>query len=273
LDGEESEFEVYFMTADRKKYTQFSQLDWYFAQPRPAEGLPVIQAVDFNVLTSDDWYFSPDRNAPEIISMYDSLFDDTGLNGNYTYPLNPAFSPGIFDIRQFRIHDLGEKWGFVIDMRDLVNPNWHPEYGFQLSFLAIAIQNPANKSRGRRAIGKEAFYRLSVQRKFHDIIYVGGGFEIFDRGEKLIHRGLPDNPYQPLGFAGRKQIRFSLDKSILPYLNSETRITILSGGQDDHGGAGIGSFREVRTAAGEWHGGGAESDTGASRIYDILEIN
>jgi hypothetical protein len=56
-------------------------------------------------------------------------------------------------------------------------------------------------------------------------------------------------------------------------LNKRTRITILSGGQDDHGGAGIGEFRDVLELPEEWHGGGADSKREASRVFDVLEIN
>jgi hypothetical protein len=47
------------------------------------------------------------------------------------------------------------------------------------------------------------------------------------------------------------------------------RFTILAGGQDDHGGAGIGEFRTVNTERGEWNGGGKRR-SGDSNIYDIL---
>ena len=77
----------------------------------------------------------------------------------------------------------------------------------------------------------------------------------------------------PLGFVKKKQIRFRIPKAYLPGLNANSIITILSGAQDDHGGAGIGDFRAVRAEAGEWHGGGANNNKSSSPVYDILEVN
>jgi carbohydrate-binding DOMON domain-containing protein len=44
---------------------------------------------------------------------------------------------------------------------------------------------------------------------------------------------------------------------------------VLVGAQDDHGGAGIGVFRNVEADAGEWHGGGKLSP-GDPNVYDFI---
>jgi hypothetical protein len=45
---------------------------------------------------------------------------------------------------------------------------------------------------------------------------------------------------------------------------------VISGVKDDHGGGGIGQFRDLKKQSGEWHGGGSETDKGGSNIYDLL---
>ncbi|MDW7682096.1 MAG: glucodextranase DOMON-like domain-containing protein, partial [bacterium] len=56
--------------------------------------------------------------------------------------------------------------------------------------------------------------------------------------------------------------------------NAESwRLTIMVGGQDDHGGAGLGEFRNVGKTATEWHGGGGEEEVGNCNIYDFLRID
>jgi carbohydrate-binding DOMON domain-containing protein len=44
---------------------------------------------------------------------------------------------------------------------------------------------------------------------------------------------------------------------------------VLVGAQDDHGGAGIGEFRNVNADAGEWSGGGKKSVSDPN-VYDVL---
>ncbi len=44
---------------------------------------------------------------------------------------------------------------------------------------------------------------------------------------------------------------------------------MLVGAQDDHGGAGIGEFREVNAEGGAWIGSGGSPDS--HNVYDWLE--
>jgi len=44
---------------------------------------------------------------------------------------------------------------------------------------------------------------------------------------------------------------------------------VVAGAQDDHGGAGIGEFRDVHAERGEWNGGGKLFDD-EPNVYDDL---
>ena len=178
-----------------------------------------------------------------------------------------------FDIQHFQIEDLKDAWGFILQMRNLVNPNWHPEYGFQLTFAAIAIHNPDLPGNGRRNIEKNAFYTLPNSRDYHQIIFIGGGLQIEDSQGKIKVQYIPNDDHQPLGFTNRREIRFKIEKSFLPGLNKNSVITVLTGGQDNPSGTGIGEFRLMKKTRDEWHGGGADSDINVCRVYDYLEIN
>jgi hypothetical protein len=47
---------------------------------------------------------------------------------------------------------------------------------------------------------------------------------------------------------------------------------VFIGGQDDHGGGGVGEFREVLKTAGEWNGGGGDHDSNNPNVYDIIYL-
>ena len=208
-----------------------------------------------------------------VLSKKDALNDDHGSNGKYVYPQNQAFKPGILDIESLSIYDMQEAWGFNVKMRHLHDPGWHPEFGFQLTFLAIAIRDESSDEPFISETGKGSKYHLKKQRTFNRIIYVGGGLEIIESSGQRLAQYIPVQVEYPLGFIKIRQIRFKIPKTYLPGLNTNSVITILSGAQDDHGGAGIGDFRAVRTEAGEWYGGSAGKNESVSPVFDILEVN
>lgn len=246
---------------------------WTFAKINPEQKFPVITEPGYQILQAKNIFMPPGQSGNAVIFGRDDKNDDIGFNKHFRYPLNPAFAKGIFDIASFTIYDMGADWGFRLQMRNLADPGWHAEYGFQLSFLAIAIADAQIEEALGRDVGRGSNYTLSPSRAFNRIIYVGGGFEICDAQKNRLAAYLPYKQGYPIGFVEQKQIRFKIPKTYLPGLSSQSIITLLAGGQDDHGGAGIGEFREVRKKAGEWHGGGADRDEGSSRIYDVLEIN
>lgn len=73
----------------------------------------------------------------------------------------------------------------------------------------------------------------------------------------------------PLGNVREKRVAFAIPNTYLGNPDEKWRYLVLIGAQDDHGGAGIGVFREVQRAAGEWHGGGKQDPAGPN-VYDVI---
>ena len=73
----------------------------------------------------------------------------------------------------------------------------------------------------------------------------------------------------PLGNIATSTISFALPLSYLGKPIKGWTFTVLTGGQDDHGGAGIGEFRTVLKEAGEWNGGGRMKPE-ESNVYDVV---
>ena len=245
---------------------------WRLAKIDSSIKFATIYQIPFKLLKAEQVYFPLGRNGLTLIHKKDILNDDFGANGRYTYPLNRLFESGIADIKSLTIYDNDSTWGFRIDLRNLIDPGWHPEYGFQLTFLAIAIQDPTLDGTLARKVGHQAHLTLPASRKFNRIIYVGGGLEVCDGNDQRKALFVPLDQKHPLGNPSLLQIRFQIPKVLLPGLNAKSKITILCGLQDDHGGAGLGDFRAVLPKADYWHGGGAAGHNGPA-VYDVLEIN
>ncbi|MDP4175647.1 MAG: amylo-alpha-1,6-glucosidase [Bacteroidota bacterium] len=191
----------------------------------------------------------------------------------YKYPTNPLFKPGILDLTKFTLKEDNDNYYFTLSFRDLTNPGWHNEYGFQLTFASICIQTDDGAARSVDPAANSG-YRLSSERAFNRLINVGGGFEVKDASGKILsaYLPLPEDVKNPLGNQQTKIISFAVPKRFIGKISQSSKITILAGAQDDHGGAGIGEFRNVAANATEWQGGGKKSPKG-SNVFDQMLIN
>jgi glycogen debranching enzyme len=246
-----------------------------FAEPRSLQGLRALRGPSYPLL-SHAVVKRTNAQARVLVNVKDSLYDDTGIrtgknSPSYTYPASPDFVPGSFDIAGFSASFDDSLMYFTLTFRSLSDPGWHPEYGFQLTFAAIAIDTDGEPGSGRTEVPANARYRLDPSRAYERLVLVGGGFTVEDQTGTILAGYTPteDAAASPFGDARTGTLQFALPLRFLGTPNAHWKFTVLSGGQDDHGGAGIGEFRSVNTNRGEWNGGGRirESDP---NIYDIL---
>jgi glycogen debranching enzyme len=246
----------------------FASLDsLHFQTPRISLEWKYAKQPDFKVLGLSD-IKKKDADAILFAGADDPTGDDRGPAGTYTYPLNQNFRQGILDITHASVSYDSSDIFFTLRFRNLVNPMWHPDYGFQLTFAAIAI---GNGSGGDRELGRNSDYTLPAGRGFQKVIYVGGGLEIFDSSGTKLAAYVPvvSDTSNTLGSTADREIEFSIPVSILGRPDSDWQISILVGAQDDHGGGGVGEFRSILHKATEWQGGGKE-EAGEPNIYDEM---
>jgi len=242
---------------------------WKFAKPAPRPDLPVFAGADYQLLSPDAVYYPAPAGRPLPLEP-DGPGSHAAPCGGYKYPFDANFKEGILNLEGLKVYDEGDSWGFEVKMAGLWDPAWHPEYGFQLTYLAIALGGET-AGKGALAVGMEANFRLPAGREYDRIIYVGGGIEVRDAAGRTLAAFVPQDTAHRLGFVADRAIRLRLPKTVLPRLSGA--VSVLSGAQDDHGGAGLGNFRPVKLKAGQWTGGGAASDDGsACRVYDALYL-
>lgn len=232
-------------------------------------GLKALIGPPYPILTNRDIKHT-NPQATLLYDASDSAGDDRGP-GTYRYPQTTMLAPGSLDITHCTVRADKQDVYFKLTFRNLSNPGWHPEYGFQLTFCAIAIDKDGKKGSGQTNVGMNSHYTLDPNFAFEDIIYVGGGFSILDQHGKILAEYFPvaGDEKNPLGNTQKREIEFAIPTSILGSPDPSWRYTILVGCQDDHGGAGIGEFRSVESEAGEWVGGGKKSPT-EPNIYDVI---
>ena len=250
-------------------HAPLSPKDVKLAIPRVRPDLKSLKPPDHRLLTNAD-IKQPADSAKTLYDAGDPEGDDTGAGG-YTYPLTSNLKPGSFDMTHFTVSANRRNVYFRLQFKELSNPGWHPEYGFQLTYAAIAIDKDRKPGSGRTKVGMNSQYTLKQEYACEDIIFIGGGVQVQNEKGKILAEYLPvgGDENNPLGSVETKTIQFAIPIEIIGKPLPAWRYIVLAGGQDDHGGAGIGDFRSVETTAKEWVGGGKKISADPN-VYDVI---
>ena len=249
-----------------KKYFK----DITLAQPEFDRSFPVLRGPSHPLLTHEQ-IKQTNPSAHLLFEQSDSVEDDAGSTGTYRYPTSQHFKKGILDITNATFRYDEKNLYCTLIFSNLYDPGWHPEYGYQLTFAAIAINSGTGK---QKMVGVNSDYLLDSSRVFDKKILVGGGVRVIDENSKILCEYIPkrEDAKNPLGNIRNRSIEFALPLEYLGVPNTGWNITILVGAQDDHGGAGIGEFRTVKQQVSEWQGGG-KNNTNDSNVYDVMIVH
>ena len=240
-----------------------------FLKPEIKPGLKALQGPSYPLIPHSR-IKSSNPAARILIDATDPADDDSGTGG-YTYPTHPFFKAGIFDLTHFALSVDDSNAYFTLKFKALSNPGWHPEYGFQLTCVAIAIDSDGVPGSGTRLVPQNANYMLDEKHASEKLILVGGGVQVQNSSGEILAAYIPSehDAVNPLGSTATSTISFALPLSYLGTPERNWTFTTLVGGQDDHGGAGIGEFRTVKEDVGEWNGGGKKNPDWPN-VYDVL---
>lgn len=240
-----------------------------FATPRLQPRLRALQSPGHTILPHA-LVKASNPKAQVIFEGSDPAFDDRGT-GSFVYPTNGQLKAGSLDLRHARVTSDSSMVYVDLRFRNLSNPGWHPEYGFQLTYVALAIDADRKPSSGQRHLGWNSNVVLEQDFSFERLILVGGGIRVLDAQSAVLGEYLPapGDERNPLGDAAAGTISFALPRNLLGIPKSGARIGIFVGAQDDHGGVGLGEFRTVSAKAGEWTGGGRRQSSDPN-VYDTL---
>jgi carbohydrate-binding DOMON domain-containing protein len=81
------------------------------------------------------------------VSFKDPKDDDNGP-GKYTYPTDPAYRPGSFDLTGFRLRAHGDKVDLDVDLAAKLDDPWKTGSGFSLQMVFVFIQSHGPKKEG-----------------------------------------------------------------------------------------------------------------------------
>ncbi|MCK9408405.1 MAG: amylo-alpha-1,6-glucosidase [Bacteriovoracaceae bacterium] len=260
---------------DPKVFLKHISNTWNFAAPRLAtpdlnKKFRVLRGPSYPLLTHTT-VKAQNRLAHLLAETTDPGGDDTGIPGSYQYPTSQHFKKGILDITgaSFRYDSMNLYCRLTFS--ELYDPGWHPEYGFQLTLAAIAINTGGGTE---RFVGANARYTLDSSRAYDKLILVGGGVRIINAAGTILCEYIPrqEDAADPIGNVRNRSIEFAVPLEYLGAPHNSWKISVLVGAQDDHGGAGIGEFRTIQQEVTEWLGGG-NNNPNDSNVYDVMMIH
>jgi len=243
-----------------------------YLEPKVAENLKSLAPPPYPLL-SGAMIKADSKEANVIFDISDPIGDDKGtMKGHgFGYPSDPLFKPGILDIKHFTMKADEAFVFFELEYDNLVDPGWHDNYGYQLTFTNIAIQTgEKGRKKSQNALANSNF-KLNKKYKADRFIFVGGGFEIRDAKNNVLAEHRPDEAKYAMGNVANKTVTFAVPVGLIGGKPEDWKISVLVGAQDDHGGAGVGEFRAVNEEGGRWTGSGGFE--GGSNVYDIMIIN
>lgn len=202
-----------------------------------------------------------------FMDVADPTGDDHGP-GTYTYPLEPVFLPGVFDIEGLQAGYDDEEVKFRVDMVGPIRNNWGSPNGLSVMTVDVYI-DVDGAAAGQRILLPGRNAALTEDHAW-DYAITAEGWEskVFTPSadgpvEVPVQVGITVNP-------GLGQVTISIPQGTIPGNPEEWSITVVALGQEGFPQAGVLRVRDVEAAAAQWRFGGAPDDNNHTRIIDVV---
>ena len=214
--------------------------------------------------------------ATPVISVSDPVGDDHGP-GSYTYPTDPVFAPGVFDITSFDVAYNDRNLVFTFGMNAEITNPWGSAIGLSLQTFDIYLDldgqptGASNLLEGRNA-------QLADGYGWDAAIWVEGWNQKIlvpnDDGNPV---ELSGNPVRVVVDSANGIVSILVPRSIIEQSVSVTPLgqpeqwrylgVVLS--QDGYPSAGVRRVRDVEPTASQWRIGGGTGASTDTRIIDV----
>jgi alpha-amylase/alpha-mannosidase (GH57 family) len=223
----------------------------------PADGPAALQVPDIS-------------DVEPILDVVDPVGDDHGP-GSYTYPEDPVFIPGSYDITNFQVGTSGEDFVFTFDVDAPIYNAWGSPNGLSIQTFDIYIDKDPGAGTGSRELidGRNASlpegdgweYGVTVE-GWYPAIYV-------TQPDGTTEETTPTFKVIVVGDKGRVIIR-------VPQVlfgdgdpaNWGYAAMVLS--QEGYPAAGVRRVRNVDPQAAQWRFGGGPDDVNHTRVIDLV---
>lgn len=205
-----------------------------------------------------------------VLEVSDPVGDDTGP-GTYTYPLDPVFKPGNFDIANFQVGTDEQNIVFRFTMMGPVDNAWDSPNGVSLQTFDIYIDQDDSDSGGRAFLpGRNLAAAAGIGWEYA-ITVEGWESKIFTPGDEGPKEIAGPADFQVIADAGQQKVTIRVPKSILGDTPETWRYAAMVMSQEGFPSGGVLRIRDVSPKAEQWRIGGAPAgSTNHTRVIDLV---
>jgi len=212
----------------------------------------------------------PDLGTTKVVlSVEDPLGDDHGP-GSYTYPTDPVFEKGVFDIERFSASHDEQNLVLRFSVAGPISNPWGSGIGLSVQTFDVYIDLDPGASTGARKLLEGRNASLPKGSGWEYAVWVEGWHQ------KLI---VPDPDGKPVEVAGspvkavvnaaKREVTILVSRKALPGFDPAKAAYVgVLASQEGYPAAGVRRIREVQAQAAQWRIGGAPADTNHTRIMD-----
>lgn len=204
-----------------------------------------------------------------LLEVTDPSGDDHGP-GTYTYPIDPVFVPGSFDLTSFSVGTEGDEVVFDFEIASPIGNPWGSASGLSLQTFDVYVDIDPGEATGARLglPGRNAALEQSHGWEYA-LTIEGWDPALYTVGEDgSIEETTPSMSVLVFGDRGRVVVR--LPVSLLGGGDPSSwgfSVAVLS--QEGFPTPGVRRVRDVGVVAEQWTGGGAANDLSHTRIFDV----
>ncbi len=206
-----------------------------------------------------------------LLTVDDPVGDDHGP-GTYTYPTDPVFDPGCFDVQEFIVgsDESGENLVFVFSFVGPVNNPWGSGNGLSVQALDVYVDVDGQVGSGSRLLLPGRNAALPAAQAWDYAVWAEGWTPGVYRADEI---GKPKPVSTEMKIAVdpvAQKVTLRVPRAAFPAGDPSTwRYLGVVLGQEGFPAPGVWRVRDVEPQAKQWRFGGGPDDTNHTRIVDL----
>ena len=205
-----------------------------------------------------------------VLDVMDPDGDDHGP-GTYTYPTDPVFEKGVFDIQRFSVSENDKNLVFLFHMAGPISNPWGSGIGLSLQSFDVYIDEDPGAGTGARKLLEGRNASLPKGYGWDYAIWVEGWNQkliVPDASGKPTE--VPGSPIKAVVNAAKNEVTIIVPKQVLGNIDPSACAYVgLVLSQDGYPSTGVRRVRDVQAEAAQWKIGGGPADTNHTRIMDV----
>ena len=196
--------------------------------------------------------------------------DDHGP-GTYTYPTDPAFPPGSYDLTGFTVGESGDELVFTFDIAAPVLNSWDSPNGLSIQTFDVYVDTDPETANGARRFlpGRNASWESGSG--WDRALTIEGWYPALYVAEADGTTTETEPTFKVLVFSDKGRVTVRIPRELFGDGDpSEWSYAVAVMSQEGYPSNGVRRIRDVETAAAQYRIGGGDGAINGTRILDLL---